>query len=75
MFEFLINFVETFGKVQPEVKAIPKGIEDCNNYRSYVYDKIRAIERMESETNPKIKRRMQLMIDEGIYDFTGIENF
>ena len=35
--------------------------------------KIKAIERMEAETNPKLKRRMQLFIDEGIYDFSDIE--
>lgn len=36
-------------------------------------NKIKAIERMESETNPKLKRRMQLYIQEGIYDFSDIE--
>lgn len=35
--------------------------------------KIKAIERMEAETNPKLKRRMQLYIEEGIYDFKDIE--
>lgn len=38
-------------------------------------NKIRAIERMEAETDPKLKRRMQLFIDEGIYDFSNIETF
>lgn len=37
--------------------------------------RIKAIERMEAETDPKLKRRMQLFIDEEIYDFSNIETF
>lgn len=75
MFDFFNNFIDTFGKSQPKVTAVQKGTESLNQHRSYVQAKIRAIEQMESETDPKIKRRMQLLIEEGIYDFTGIENF
>lgn len=36
--------------------------------------KIKAIEAMEAETDPKIKRRMEIYIMDGIYDFSGIRN-
>lgn len=35
----------------------------------------KAIDKMERETNPILKRRMQLLIERGIYDFNGIENW
>lgn len=36
--------------------------------------KIRALEEIDAETDPKIKRRMQMYYDDGIYDFSGIRN-
>ena len=35
----------------------------------------KAIDRMERETDPVLKRRMQLLIEREIYDFSGIENW
>lgn len=75
MTDILHNFIDTFGKTKPEVIAIQKGVNSSNNYKAYIKEKVKAIERMETETNPKIKRRMQLLINEGIYDFSGIENW
>lgn len=37
--------------------------------------KIKVIEMMEAETDPKIKRRMQIYIEEGYYDFSDIRDF
>lgn len=40
-----------------------------------VKNEILAIERMENEKDPKIKRRMELLIERGIYNFDDIENW
>lgn len=48
---------------------------NAENARARVKAEVLAIERMEKETNSTIKRRMQLLIERGVYDFTGIENW
>ncbi len=42
--------------------------------RKIANQKIKAIEAMEAEKDPKIKERMRIYIEEGVYDFSGIRN-
>lgn len=53
-----------------------KLIEEGEKYKEKrLKDKIKAIETMEAETDPKIKRRMQIYIEDGNYDFSNIRDF
>ncbi len=47
---------------------------DSKKEKSKVNQQIKALEEIEAETDPVIKRRMLIYYDRGIYDFSGIRN-
>ncbi len=50
-------------------------IQDDIDMKNSANEYIRAVEAMEAEKDPKIKNRMRIYIERGIYDFSGIRNF
>ena len=71
--KLIIERKKSFGEMYDlEQERIKKNQEAENKRRSI--QMIKAIETMEAEKDPKIRRRMEIMIDNGVYDFTGIRD-
>lgn len=76
MIEIISDLVKGYiSHKSPQVTMEPKqglAINDFNGVNE-ARAKVKAIEQMEDETDPKRKRRMKLLIEEGCYDFSDLD--
>ena len=84
-FDFLTDIVSGVNTSRPKKNDRPLCEEMTltqaviKNEKEYHYEKVKrrilAEERMEKETDPRLKKRMKTLIENGIYDFSEIDKW
>jgi hypothetical protein len=76
MFDLLNDIIREVNRSsQTEIEVHWKGKYDADMAYAHLKDRVKAKEMIEEESDPKKKRRMQILMGEGIYDFTNIDKY
>lgn len=77
MFEAIKDTIMGFEEIMSDCATALIGKqseEEPHTKEALINKKIKAIEQIEAEKDPVIKRRMQIYFNEGIWDFSNIRN-